>query len=101
MDRESMASSLGPGKRTPAFFVWGDVFHAFHAVITDRRARPEACGDEFLAAERMRDLAAEVVPLLRGAGEPLSRLPYPGPGCSRAWSTPRRWRLSWTRSWIS
>lgn len=42
--------------------------------------RPTRDIDGFgMVAERMRDLARRVVPLLRGAGEPLSRLPAADP----------------------
>ena len=75
-----MASWLGFGEERPAFFVWGDIFRAFDMVITDRWKHPAAYESEFLAAERMRDLALEAIPLLREAGEPLSRMPAPDPG---------------------
>jgi hypothetical protein len=48
-------------------------------VISDRREHPAAYENEFLSAERMRDLALEVVPMLRKAGEPLSHMPAPDP----------------------
>lgn len=79
IDRERVASSLGLEGGIPAFFAWGDVFLAFDTVISDAERRDEVYAQEFLAAERMRDLAARVVPLLRRAGEPLSRLPFPSP----------------------
>lgn len=77
IDRESVAASLGLARKRPVFFVWGDVFHAFDMVISDRRKHQAAYMDEFLSAEKMRDLALEVVPLLRKAGAPLSRMPAP------------------------
>ncbi|MDY6794508.1 MAG: hypothetical protein SWK76_04395 [Actinomycetota bacterium] len=80
IDGDNMASWLGFEEERPAFFVWGDVFRVFDMVITDRREHPAAYESEFLAAERMRDLALEVIPLLRETGEPLSRMPAPDPG---------------------
>lgn len=80
IDRERVAASLGLGKKLPAYFVWGDAFRAFDMVISDRWTRQETYENDFLAAERMRDLAVEVVPMLREAGEPLSRIPFPDPG---------------------
>ncbi|MDD3717529.1 MAG: hypothetical protein PHP28_02555 [Actinomycetota bacterium] len=80
IDRARVAASLGLGEKLPAYFVWGDVFRAFDMVVSDWWGNQEAYENEFLAAERMRDLAAEVVPMLRGAGEPLSRIPFPDPG---------------------
>lgn len=71
---------LGLAEKLPAYFVWGDVFRAFDMVVSDWWGNREAYENEFLAAERMRDLAAEVVPMLRGAGESLSRIPFPDPG---------------------
>ena len=79
IDRESMAVSLGLEKRLPVFLVWGDVFRAFDMVISDRREHQATYEKEFLTAERMRDLALEVVPMLRKAGEPLSHMPAPDP----------------------
>ena len=80
IDRERVAASLGLGKRLPVFFAWGDVFHAFFVVASDAERNPGKYADPFLAAERMRDLASEVVPMLRAAGEPLARLSFPRPG---------------------
>jgi len=77
IEREKMAASLGLGRKLPAYFVWGDVFRAFDMVISDWWENREAYENEFLSAERMRDLMVEIVPLLRNAGEPLSRLPAP------------------------
>lgn len=79
IDRESMAASLGLENEHPVFLVWGDVFRAFHMVISDRRENPLAYENESLAAERMRGLALEVIPLLRKAGTPLSLIPAPDP----------------------
>ncbi len=75
IDQVSIAASLGLGRRQPVFFVWGDIFCAFDMVISDWRRHRAEYTDEFLAAERMRDLTAKVVPMLRKAGEPLSRMP--------------------------
>lgn len=80
IDREAVAGSIGLKDGHPAFFAWGDVFLAFHLVISDWERNREKYADDFLAAERMRDLAARVVPLLGKAGKPLSRLPFPVPG---------------------
>ncbi|NPV59160.1 MAG: hypothetical protein HPY75_05795 [Actinobacteria bacterium] len=80
IDREAVAVSLGLEGELPAFFAWGDVFLAFHLVASDWERNKEKYADDFLAAERMRDLAARVVPLLGKAGGPLSRLPFPVPG---------------------
>ncbi len=79
IDRERVAASLGLGKRLPVFLAWGDVFAAFYAVYADREENRVAYADEFLCAERMRDLSRRVIPLLRGAGEPLSHLPAADP----------------------
>jgi hypothetical protein len=46
-------------------------------VISDWREHQAKYADGFLAAERMRDLTVRVVPMLRNAGEPLSRMPAP------------------------
>ncbi len=80
IDQEKVAASLGLARKRPAYFVWGDIFRAFDKVISDRRRHQAEYANGFLAAERMRDLAVDVVPLLRKAGEPLSRIPFPGPG---------------------
>ncbi|MEW6554828.1 MAG: hypothetical protein AB1384_11145 [Actinomycetota bacterium] len=80
IDQERIAASLGLDKERPAFFVWGDIFFALDKVVSDRRRQQEVYANEFLTAERMRDLAVEVVPLLRKAGEPLSHIPFPNPG---------------------
>ncbi len=80
IDRENVATSLGLRKRRPAFFAWGDVYLAFHLVVSDWRTHRAEYMNGFLSAERMRDLAVEVVPTLRKAGEPLSRVPFPDPG---------------------
>jgi hypothetical protein len=80
IDRENMAASLGLGRKRPVFFVWGDVFRAFDMVISDWWDNQEAHSSGFLSVERMRDLMAEIVPMLRNAGEPLSRLPAPDAG---------------------
>jgi hypothetical protein len=79
IDREKVAASLGLGKKRPAFFIWGDVLRAFDMVMSDRWTRQETYENVFLAAERMRDLAVEVIPMLRRAGQPLSRIPFPDP----------------------
>lgn len=79
IERERMAASLGLGKRLPVFFAWSDVYSALYMVYADWEEHRDAYADEFLSAERMRDLARHVVPLLRGAGEPLSRLPAVDP----------------------
>jgi hypothetical protein len=79
IDREGVAASLGLGKKLPAYFVWGDVFRAFDMVISDRWTQQETYENDFLAAERMRDLAVEAVPMIRGAGAPLARTPFPDP----------------------
>ncbi len=80
IDQEKVATSLGLGRRRPVFFVWGDIFCAFDMVISDRRRHQAEYANEFLAAERMRDLAVDVIPRLRNAGEPLSRTPAPDAG---------------------
>jgi hypothetical protein len=77
IDQDGVAASLGLGRKRPVFFVWGDIFCAFDMVISDWREHPSQYADEFLSAERMRDLTAIVVPMLRKAGEPLSRMPAP------------------------
>jgi hypothetical protein len=77
IDQESVAASLGLGKTRPVFFVWGDIFSAFDMVISDWREHQREHMNDFLSAERMRNLAVEVIPMLRGAGEPLSRMPAP------------------------
>jgi hypothetical protein len=77
IDQVSMAASLGLGRKLPVFFIWGDIFCAFNMVISDWRKHQAEYMDEFLSAERMRDLTAKVVPMLRKAGEPLSRMPAP------------------------
>jgi hypothetical protein len=77
IDRENVAASLGLGRKRPTFFVWSDVFCAFHLVVSDWRNNHEAYQSDFLAAERMRDLTVKVVPMLRKAGEPLSRMEAP------------------------
>jgi hypothetical protein len=77
IDHDKIAASLGLGKKRPVSFVWGDIFCAFDRVISDWRDHQAEYADEFLAAERMRDLTAGVVPMLRNAGEPLSRMPAP------------------------
>jgi hypothetical protein len=77
IDQKGVAASLGLGRKRPVFFVWGDIFSAFHAVVSDWRAHQAEYMNDFLSSERMRDLAAVVIPLLRGAGEPLSRMPAP------------------------
>ncbi len=79
MDRERVAASLGLGRKLPVFLAWSDVFAAFHAVYVDWEEHRDSYADEFLRAERMRDLAQRVVPLLRESGEPLSRLPAADP----------------------
>jgi hypothetical protein len=80
INQENIAASLGLGKKRPVFFVWGDIFCAFDKVISDWREHQEKYANEFLSAERMRDLAGVAVPMLRRAGEPLSRIPFPDPG---------------------
>ncbi len=77
IDQKRVAASLGLGAKRPAFVAWGDVFCAFYSVLEDRRSHATEYANEFLAAERMRDLTAKVVPMLRNAGEALSRLPSP------------------------
>lgn len=77
IDRENVASSLGLGRKRPVFFVWGDVFNAFHLLFSDWYWHRAAYENDFLAAERMRDLTVRVVPMLRKAGEPLSQMPGP------------------------
>lgn len=77
IDRERVAASLGLGRKRPVFFVWGDVFCAFYLLVSDWRGHQVEYQSDFLSAERMRDLTVKVVPLLRKAGEPLSRLPVP------------------------
>jgi len=79
IDQESIATSLGLVKERPVFFIWGDVFQAFDMVISDWRKHQAEYKDEFLSAERMKDLAINVVPMLRKAGEPLSLLPAADP----------------------
>lgn len=77
VDREKMAASLGLGKKRPVFIVWGDVFCALYLVVSDVWKHKEEYKNDFLSAERMRDLTARVVPMLRGAGDPLSEMPVP------------------------
>lgn len=77
IDQKRIAASLGLGRKRPVFFIWGDIFCAFDMVISDWREHQVEYTDEFLSAERMRDLTARVVPMLRKAGEPLSRMPAP------------------------
>lgn len=77
IEREKIAVSLGLSGNLPVFFVWGDVFRAFDMVISDWWENRDAYTNEFLSAERMRDLRGEIVPMLRNAGEPLSRLHTP------------------------
>jgi hypothetical protein len=80
IDQARVADSLGLEKERPAFFVWGDIFCAFNLILSDWREHAAKYSNEFLSAERMRDLALEAVPVLRKAGEPLSRIPFPDPG---------------------
>ncbi len=75
IDRESLAASLGLGGSPPAFFAWGDVFRAFDMVVSDWWENREAYENGFLSAERMRDLMAQVVPMLTNAATQLARLP--------------------------
>jgi len=77
IDQKRVATSLGLGPKRPAFVAWGDVFCAFYSVLEDLRTHQDEYRDEFLASERMRDLILKVVPMLRNAGEALSRLPAP------------------------
>ncbi len=77
IDQKKVAASLGLNGKRPAFIAWGDVFCAFYTVLEDLRGHPAEYDDEFLAAERMRELTLKVVPMLRNAGEALSRLPAP------------------------
>jgi hypothetical protein len=77
IDQASIAASLGLARKRPAFFVWADIFCAFAMVVSDWRRHQAEYSDEFLSAERMRDLAKAIVPMLRKAGEPLSRIPTP------------------------
>lgn len=78
--REAVAGFLGLDGEPPAFFARWGVFLAFHLVISDWEGHREKYADDFLAAERMRDLAARVAPPLGKAGRPLSRLSFPAPG---------------------
>ncbi len=77
IDRERVAASLGLGRKRPVFFVWGDVFCAFYLVVSDWRKHQAEYQNDFLSAERMRDLTVKVVPMLIKAGEPLSEMPVP------------------------
>ncbi len=77
IDQSSIAASLGLGKKRPAFLVWGDIFCAFHLVISDWQEHQREYEKDFLSAERMRDLTVRVVPMLRNSGEPLAHLPVP------------------------
>ncbi len=77
IDQRKVGASLGLAGRRPAFVAWGDVFCGFYSVLEDLRTHPQDYADEFLAVERMRELTAKVVPMLRNAGEALSRLPAP------------------------
>lgn len=77
IEQEKIAASLGLAGKRPVFVVWGDVFRAFDMVISDWWDHQEDYTNEFLSAERMRDLMVRIVPLLRNAGEPLARLPAP------------------------
>jgi len=77
LDRDKFAQSLAIEGERPVFLVWGDVYRAFNLVLKDIKDHPEEYENEFLAAERMRNLTNEVVSLLRNAGKPLSQLPVP------------------------
>jgi hypothetical protein len=77
IDRERFAQSHGIEGEGPTFFVWADIYQAYHLILKDIEEHPEEYDNEFLAAERMRNLTSEVVSLLRNAGEPLSQLPVP------------------------
>ena len=77
IDRDSIAASLGLGRKRPVFFVWGDVFCAFYLLASDWRRHQVEYQSDFLSAERMRDLTVQIVPMLRKAGEPISRVPVP------------------------
>ncbi|MBU4174119.1 MAG: helix-turn-helix domain-containing protein [Actinobacteria bacterium] len=80
LDRDEMAQSLGLEGGRPVYFVWSDIFRAFYLLVSDWMAHKHEYQDRFLSAERMRDLTAKVVPLLRKAGEPLLEIPVPDIG---------------------
>ncbi len=90
IDQKKVGASLGLHGKPPAFVAWGDVFCAYYSVLEDLRAHAADYENEFLATERIRTLTAKVVPMLRNAGEALSRLPAPdikrqvGPELNRA-----------------
>ncbi len=78
VDRARMASVLGwSTDELPVFLAWPDIFLAYHMIFSDWREHSEDYRKEFFQAERMRDLAVKVVPLIREAGEPLSLLATP------------------------
>ena len=77
VERDDMAKTLGLPVELPVFFVWGDIYFAYYLLISDCIMNVESHQDDFLSAERMRNLTVKIVPLLRNSGEPLSQLAMP------------------------
>jgi len=77
VEQSEMARSLGLEEKLPAFLVWGDIYCAFFLVVSDYAEHEDEYEDDFLSAERIRNLTIEIVPLLRNAGVPLSQIPTP------------------------
>ncbi len=74
---DEAARTFGLKGTLPAFCVWPDIYYAYFLVISDFSAHRDEYDDDFLSAERMRDLTLEVVPLLRNAYEALAQLTVP------------------------
>lgn len=77
LDRADLAPGLGLEGEPPAFFVWSDIYYSFFLAVSDYLENRKAYESDFLSIERMRDLTVKVVPLLRNAGQALSRLSVP------------------------
>lgn len=77
IDRQEIAKTLDLRNSRPVFFVWADIFRAFYMVMRDFVINGSTDGGSLMDIERARDLTVQIAPLLRNAGEPLTRIDIP------------------------
>jgi len=81
LDRDRLAYSLWSteSRNVPVFLNWADIFRAFeYAMATLNEIATKKSGN-VLKVEACIDLSERIVPLIRGAGEPLKKVAAPDP----------------------
>jgi hypothetical protein len=85
VDRQKLATSVGINK-LPVFFNWAQIYGAYNAAIQamDEIIALSNGTREVLAIEAVVNLAARIIPAIRGAGVPLEQISIPNPATMRS-----------------